>query len=198
MNEISKILFYICLAGSVWPLFRGVWPGALNFLNFLLLTAAVFTVPPMVVIWLVVFVISLSRLWKENKTKAVSSIKYLISALGLTGIVILLLVFNIPIRSAFFVTKWSFENVVNAEDFSLEASGNQRIGIWYVDQCKADNKGGVYFRIGKKLDGFSPDTMSFGFAFQPDQKTSPFGGARYKLSRITGKWYYFSVSNDYY
>ena len=198
MKDTSKLLLKICIAGSIWFLIRGFWPGFLNHLNFLILLASIFIVPIMVICGLSIIVLAIARIDKDNKKEILSSLKYLAIGTGVLALTIMLLFFHIPIRSTFFITKGSFSRIVNFEDFSAESSGNQWVGIWFVDECKVDNNGGLYFRIGEDMDGIGPDTMSFGFAYKPNLKTSPFGGAGYELSKVSEDWYYFSVSDDHY
>ncbi len=71
------------------------------------------------------------------------------------------------------------------------------LGVYYVDRYAADPRGGVYFRTHAGPDGIGPDTMSYGFAYKPNPKGTPFGRAGYHLSHVTGNWYVFSASNDY-
>jgi len=74
---------------------------------------------------------------------------------------------------------------------------NQKIGPYLVDQYRDDNRGGVYFRTSTAPDGLGPDTISFGFAFRPNEKGSPYGNAYYTHAHLFGDWYTFSASNDW-
>ena len=72
-----------------------------------------------------------------------------------------------------------------------------RLGIYSVDSCQIDPRGGVYFRTFQGADGIGPDTMSHGFVFKPNAAGTPFGRAGYRYSRLIGHWYTFAASNDY-
>ena len=79
-------------------------------------------------------------------------------------------------------------------DFSY--SVNQKIGPYRVDHYCADDRGGVFFRTNTGHDGLGPDTVSYGFAFRPNQKGSPYGNTAYSHFHLFGDWYTFSASND--
>jgi hypothetical protein len=70
------------------------------------------------------------------------------------------------------------------------------LGAYFVDRYAADPRGGIYFRTHSGPDGIGPDTMSYGFAYQPNSEGTPFGEAGYRYSRMAGDWYCFSASND--
>ena len=42
----------------------------------------------------------------------------------------------------------------------------------------------------------SPDTRSWGFAFRPSTRGTPFGHAEYQRVWLFGDWYTFDVNND--
>ncbi len=72
-----------------------------------------------------------------------------------------------------------------------------KIGAGSVIEMKDDPRGGTYLATSRGSEGFSPDTLTKGYAFQPNKKGTPFGNARLKLEKIEGEWYKFSVSNDW-
>jgi hypothetical protein len=39
--------------------------------------------------------------------------------------------------------------------------------------------------------------MSYGFAYKPNQKGTPFGAAHYCWSQLVDEWYCFSTSDDW-
>jgi hypothetical protein len=39
--------------------------------------------------------------------------------------------------------------------------------------------------------------MSYGFAFRPNGRGTPFGNAHYRQCRLFGDWYVFAASNDW-
>ena len=75
---------------------------------------------------------------------------------------------------------------------------NQRLGIYLVDEYAADPRGGVYFRVYSGTDGIGPDQMSYGFAYKPNRKGTPFGAARHRLFRLGNDWYWFRASDDWH
>jgi hypothetical protein len=112
---------------------------------------------------------------------------------------VVLIVTGIPRRVAFLISRPSFQrHVATAPASEYEGEGLGRwLGVYYVDRYAADPRGGVYFRTHAGADGIGPDTMSYGFAFKPNQKGTPFGRAGYGLTHLVGDWYLFSASNDY-
>ena len=48
------------------------------------------------------------------------------------------------------------------------------------------------------LPGNGPDTLSYGFAYKPNRRGSPFGAARYRVYRVFGDWSWFQASNDWF
>lgn len=104
-----------------------------------------------------------------------------------------------PRRVAFLLSRPAFRRHVArapADDYEGERLG-RLLGLYHVDRYAADPRGGVYFRTHAGLDGIGPDTMSYGFAYRPNPKGSPFGNARYRRTPLAGDWYSFSASDDY-
>lgn len=62
---------------------------------------------------------------------------------------------------------------------------------------QVDPRGGSYIRTFIWMDGISPDSISYGFARDPNADGTPFGNARYERQHLMGRWYSFSVSNDW-
>lgn len=93
----------------------------------------------------------------------------------------------------------SFQGLLNnasdSRDFSV--SSNLEIGPYTVDNYCKDSRGGVYFRTATGQDGIGPDRNSYGFAFRPNSKGSPYGNAYYSIQQIYGDWFVFSASNDW-
>jgi hypothetical protein len=72
---------------------------------------------------------------------------------------------------------------------------NERIGIYYLDEIAADERGGVYFRVSK--GGFMLSIDSRGFAWRPNSDGSPFGDTRYGLNYIDYDWaIFFAETGD--
>jgi hypothetical protein len=119
-------------------------------------------------------------------------------------IVILILSFvlirtGVPMRVAFLLSRPSFERYAAMATASKHDSEplERWLGVYFVDRYAADAGGGVYFRTHAGADGIGPDTMSYGFAFRPNPKRTPFGSARYRVTHVTGDWYSFSASDDW-
>jgi hypothetical protein len=113
---------------------------------------------------------------------------------------VLLLTFAIPLRIAFATAQPQFERML-AEVKRLPRNfqpADRHAGLYEVDRVSIDPRGGVYFRVNRGTDGIGPDTMSYGFAFEPNPDGSPFGAAGYNLRRMGGSWYAFSASNDWH
>ena len=70
---------------------------------------------------------------------------------------------------------------------------NRRLGIYEVGEYAADPRGGVYFRVYDGRYNFGPDRMSYGFAYKPNDKGSPFGEARYRVFPLGHDWYWFQA-----
>jgi hypothetical protein len=104
-----------------------------------------------------------------------------------------------PRRIAFRISGPAFQrHVATAPASAYEGKGlGLWLGVYYVDRYAADPRGGVYFRTHAGADGIGPDTMSYGFAFRPNPKGTPFGRAGYRYSHVVGDWYSFSASNDW-
>jgi len=102
----------------------------------------------------------------------------------------------------------------------------QQIGVYPVLSYAVDSRGGVYFRVSQNGEGMGPDEVSCGLVYQPNSQATPFGRARYTLTKMVPilpvnllsvvlmqhqqrdfneaapiapeEWYWFCVSDDYY
>ncbi len=120
-------------------------------------------------------------------------------ALLILTINILLLVTNFPMRLGFVVSRLPFQALAESASTrpGAEVLLEKRLGLYFVDRCASDRRGGIYFRVHQGPDGIGPDTLSSGFAYKPNPKGTPFGRARYDYSHLFGNWYWFQASNDY-
>lgn len=147
------------------------------------------------IVVLVQLIRTLARDWKRSMP-----IVGLFLLSGIVGVVCLIIaVSGVPRRIAFRASLGEFRSLCDSMQQS-EYMGNEldkRIGVWTVDRYAADPRGGVFFRTGTAIDGISPDTMSYGFAYQPNTNGTPFGNARYWMSEVAPDWYHFRVSNDW-
>ena len=111
-----------------------------------------------------------------------------------------MLLFYVPRRVAFMAHERAFERMLPAAPAagSMTTTLGRRVGIYYIDEWATDERGGVYFRTGTGPDGIGPDTMSCGFAYQPNRSGSPFGASEYAVRRLFGHWYWFRASNDWF
>ena len=111
---------------------------------------------------------------------------------------LVLIWFGLSRRVAFLLSRPAFERLVATAPANRYGGEplRHRLGVYYVDRYAADPRGGVYFRTHAGPDGIGPDTMSYGFASQPNREGTPFGRAGYRLSHMVGDWYCFSASND--
>ena len=105
--------------------------------------------------------------------------------------------YYVPRRIAFAACRGQFEKHLAAAQAGTP-SAPAWMGIYRVDECRADERGGVYFRTGTTADGIGPDTLSYGFAYKPNTNGSPFGAARYRAYPLLGDWYWFQASNDWH
>ena len=109
--------------------------------------------------------------------------------------------FYVPRRLVFLVSRPSFERLLpTARSARWWYGGDspeepERVGIYTVDATVAHPRGGVFFRTQVLPDG--PDKISYGFVYRPNRRETPFGTARYRVSRLVGDWFWFRVSNDY-
>jgi hypothetical protein len=131
-------------------------------------------------------------------TKSVPRWPWIILSPAIVVLSLVMIAYGIPGRVAFALARPAFERYAASAPISKydgEALGRW-IGVYFVDRYGADSRGGVYFRTHAHGDGIGPDTMSYGFAYQPNPEGTPFGETRYCYSPIVGDWYIFSASND--
>lgn len=110
-----------------------------------------------------------------------------------------LLWLHIPQRVAFAFCFTDLKGLVGdapADEFRGEELG-RRVGPYRVDRYAADKRGGVFFRTAIGPDGIGPDQMSYGFAFRPNGRGTPFGNAHCRHCHLFGNWYVFAASDDW-
>jgi hypothetical protein len=113
-------------------------------------------------------------------------------ALGAFG----LLKFYVPRRIAFQVSRPAFEQWL-AQNPAKTTNINRQLGLYNVDHYAIDQRGGKYFRVHSHGDGLGPDTVSYGFVYQPNSEGSPFGAAHYSIHPLGNGWYWFESSSDW-
>lgn len=192
--RIGKIIFGVTTVACVAALAISIFPGWLNNLLFIAVLLGIFVVPiTLIVLGILAFIhyrrgnIHIGRIpWKCVAT-----------TLGMLFFTYAALKFYIPRRIAFACYRSSFQQFVSngvrgTHDF------NNQIGPYHVDKCLVDDRGGIYFRIYSRADGIGPDTMSYGFCYNPNSDGSPFGAARYRTFRLGNGWYWFRASDDWF
>lgn len=80
---------------------------------------------------------------------------------------------------------------------NFEMGGPIHSGPYRIDEYAGDERGGVFFRTRTGPDGIGPDTMSYGFVYNPNREGTPFGNAHYYLDHLFGDWYSFAASDDW-
>jgi hypothetical protein len=101
-----------------------------------------------------------------------------------------------PRRLAFFEARPAFEASLGAAPraYSNGQTIGRWLGVYYVDRCAADPRGGIYFRVSSGPDGFRMGKMTYGFSHRPNLAGSPFGDEQYALSHVVDDWYSFQAA----
>lgn len=101
---------------------------------------------------------------------------------------------EIPVKIMFRLARGSFERYVQSGDAA--AGKKQWLGIWKVIDAKVDDRGGTYIVTSTGHDII--DNISCGFAWKPNESGTPFGAAQYRKWKISGDWYGFYVTDDWF
>lgn len=189
------IVFALTVSGAVLLLGLAVWPGVLE--------DAAFQFPlfclsaPLLGGWFLLLIgLALADLAQRSETRkrrrwGLRSAVVMFATMGLLWL-------HVPQRIIFAPYASDLEAFVSnapaGEDRTTELG--RQFGPYWVDRYSADPRGGVFFRTHDGPDGIGPDTMSYGFAFQPNRDGTPFGDAKYLLRHLFGDWYAFAASND--
>jgi hypothetical protein len=117
-----------------------------------------------------------------------------------TGIIlvltIVLLQTNTPQKLAFELSRPAFERIAKDKAQCNGAMISQALGVYRVEECDRDSKGGVYFKTG--AHGFMFDECAYGFAYKPNAKGSDrFGWDTYAHTQVSGDWSWFKACNDF-
>ncbi len=194
---LSQLVIFTTLIFCVALLIISIYPGAIDSLLFAVTLVSIVCVPIFVVVGIIVLVV-LGRRGKLRSIKIPSRI--VVAITGMLLVSYILLKFYIPRRLAFMVSQSAFEQVT----VQLPVSGtekmtlNRKLGFYEVDEYANDSRGGVYFRVFSGGSGFGPDVTSYGFAYRPNRKGSPFGAAGYQVFELSDDWYWFRVSDDFW
>jgi hypothetical protein len=195
--SVVRAIFGLTVAGGVGLLAAAVWPGMLE--------ESMFDIPPCCVsvplfgCWFLLLIgLALrdlaTRPHPPNRRRwwGVRSAAVMFGTMAL-------LWFDVPQRSAFAFCAPDLRLFVDEAPLCEGREGvslGQQIGPYRVDRYAADKRGGVYFRTATGPDGLGPDRMSYGFAFCPNWRGTPFGNARYSHRHLFGDWYVFAASED--
>jgi hypothetical protein len=184
----------ITAVGAIFLISVSLWPGALVGCFALLLLPFIALLG---IAWLFLVITALPRPW--GRASALPRDQLMLAPI-MVMFTLLLLIFYIPRRIAFVAFRSQFASYVPSAPASngRPAPLDKWLGIYHADSYGSDPRGGVYFRTGTGADGIGPDQMSYGFAYQPNTKGTPFGAAHYGIWHLSGDWYWFRASDDWY
>ncbi len=189
-----NLLLTIAIFISSLTLLLSIYPGIMNGLAMFMGIA---------LLWLLLIGgigIAAIALWLR---RADSSMKWgcrrLTTILLILAISSCLLKFYVPLRIGFFFSHSAFEGWLAAHPSSTSKPQliDTKFGIYQVDEYFSGSRGDKYFRVYSHGDGLSPDTISYGFSYQPNPEGSPFGAAGYNIYQLGDGWYWFKTSNDW-
>lgn len=185
------IVNWCCVAGAVVLLPVSIYPGYANGCMFLLALPMILTLGA---IW---GTIALRTFPKPFGRDLKVAGRLMVIAPILVVSTYVMLKFYIPRRIAFTAHRSSFDALLaNAPAPGRPVALHKRVGLYQVDAVAVDSRGGTYFRTGIGSDVI--DTLSFGFAKEPNNKGTPFGAAKLVLRPLGNGWYWFTVSDDWY
>jgi hypothetical protein len=120
----------------------------------------------------------------------------------ISGLAAVLLYYQIPLRLAFGLSQPAFDAIRQQAPIATAYANPDReemqlhraVGLYQVDEYARDRQGGTYFRVYSTH--FFEET-SYGFAYRPNQNFTPFGKPS-KLAPLSGDWYWFKSSIDWF
>ncbi len=197
---VANLVTLIGIGGPLWKSIWPGWPGPTTFMgslpswpghpNLFLVLLSLTGAAILGLGWLIAIIALLVRrqrlgFWAFFAPLAVAA------TLGM-------LTYNVPRRIAFACCRGSFEQHLQLVPSNTNpVSQGQTIGIYNVDECAADARGGVYFRTGTIKVGFLASSwVSSGFVYRPNTEGTPFGSGSYRLGHLSGDWFWFSVHHD--
>lgn len=204
MNRLAITLFALTVVGSLALLGMSFWPGLLSDAIFLGILLGTIPLAALLFIVVVVAAIEFARGWRPAPLQPYGR-RLLLAVPVIAAATLALLMTHIHCRIAFWSSRSEFEAAAGElvvpvdpdQGYTREAL-ERRFGVYYVDEYGVDARGGIYFRVSTGHDGIGPDQMSYGFARRPNPEGSPFGAARYSLTHLSGDWYLFSASDDWF
>jgi len=191
-NQATKrirVIDVCTVAGAIFLVVRSLWPGYAGGGWMCLLLPLI---GGLAVAW---FVVAVMRAVERQRPPSFP-LRRLLFTPSIVVLTFALLLFYVPRRIAFWFVRGEFERHV-ASAVRSKSGGKPlgRIGIYAVDEYAADPRGGVYFRSGSQ-PSWGPDRVSYGFAYKPNKKGTPFGAAEYGVWPLGGGWYWFRASDD--
>jgi hypothetical protein len=209
MRFLGLFAIFLCS----FTLSLSIYPGLLNGFAVYIAIASLWFI---LMSWLAV---STFHAWWHQHTIRPMIVVFLIIALTYG-----LLKFYIPRRIAFALSQPAFEQWlyhVQFENRSFPPSTNYRsghgqglvarpeitpegqglqtkLGLYQVEEYIMGDRNDHYFRTYSHGAGLGPDTVSYGFAYQPHPQQTPFGSAGYRLYPLAAQWYWFTTSNDWW
>lgn len=194
MKTGLNILIILTLITCVLTLVLSIYPGVIQ---------DIFTFITLALLWLAIAVGIAIALLAIVVQRGSASVKNSLARIGAILLMVVcsygMLKFYIPRQIGFLASRTAFEGWLaqNPPKNYTARSLNKKLGIYHVDQYAADPRGGVYFRVYRGRDGLGPDTISYGFAYQPNLQGSPFGAAYYGIYPLGNGWFWFQASNDW-
>jgi hypothetical protein len=145
----------------------------------------------------IVLLIQLLVLLRREPARAVRPLVSAVVGLVLFfSCVAVVLVFR-PEKAVFRLTSSSFQAVVDSPPPSRDdrIPVGRWLGVWFVEECRTDGRGGTYFPIATRAAILGPHT--WGFAHLPDQAEPPTPyGCDFGVEHIAGDWYWFHAWED--
>jgi hypothetical protein len=190
-----RVFLIVITAALFGALYLNIFPGGWdNFLLIVVVAAIFLSLTPVALLTLVFIVVKLAR--QQGRLSELPLREA--AAVALFAVVTAGMVFfEVPQRVAFALSRSAFDKACKSAPEGRHEL-HSRFGIYQVDEYAKDPRGGVFFRTHACPDGWSPDTMSYGFVYQPNQIGTPFGAAHYEVYHMIGDWYCFQVSDDWY
>lgn len=196
MIPVTLIILVITIIASLTLQVISLWPGLFSEVLWWIILSGVIWFP-LLVIMSIVLLVFLIRKFRKSPHSVVRPLLYLGISAAVLLFTILWIYLHGPLRIAFHFSRGSFDNHIG--NGIVEESGSDkifRVSVWNV-QKQIDPRGGYYFRIDSGPDAIGPDIMSYGFVYKPNVEGSPFGNAKYRLSKLDRDWFFFSVSDDW-
>lgn len=210
------ISLHLGCAGLLWA---SIWPGLseeiISTLSFVAIFLGIFIVPVIALIFLLRWLYNHwyirrtpprlfdteAKLGSESQQsqKIVNPRKIWLKRLALSAIALffithILLKIELPRKWAFHLVRPVFEAELLAIDTAQPwtSTVGKKIGLYWIPEYQVFEQGGVYFKTGKHGFAFL-DT--YGFVYQPNSNTSPFGNDPYVYFPLVDDWYWFQAGN---